>query len=201
MQNCKYFCALLLLVIYSILFQSVSSLSAQKPSVLWNNIFGGEGFESSGSIQATRDDKIIVVGTSSSFHPDNSYKTWLFKLDGNGELLWTKIYGDSGEVLRGRDVAETSDGGFILAGDFAPSGGGISLPYAIKTNTVGDIEWETTLGDSSNSGGAYGVIETSDSSYVLSGAVFTDSNGVDMLISKVDQNGNELWSYTNGDSG
>ena len=176
-------------------------LSAQKPSVQWNNIFGGQGFESTGSIQATREDNIIVVGSSSSIHPDGWHKFWLFKLDGNGEMLWSKIYGDSGEVLRGRDVVETSDGGFILTGSFIPSDGGNSFPYVIKTDNTGEVMWETTIGDSTNSGGAYGVIETRDGSYILSGAVFTDSNGVDMLLSKLDQSGNEIWSYTYGDRG
>jgi hypothetical protein len=97
--------------------------------ILWDKSFGGNSWEFGGKIYQTADGGFILGGASSS--GTNGNKTspffggpmyqwvggdfWLVRLDANGNKLWDQSFGGSGsEGIE--SLAQTSDGGFILAG-------------------------------------------------------------------------------------
>ncbi|MEA3505680.1 MAG: T9SS type A sorting domain-containing protein [Bacteroidota bacterium] len=82
---------------------------------IWSKTYGGVEDDRSFSIQNTADNNFVVAGFTSSFGAGN-YDMWLLKIDNAGDTLWTKTIGDD-KLNRARSVVQTSDGGYILAGD------------------------------------------------------------------------------------
>jgi hypothetical protein len=85
-------------------------------------------------------------------------------------------------------IAETGDGGILLAG-FSMSGG--SRPQAdawiARSTPTGELEWETSFGDSAYDDYAHSLIRLKDGTYLIGGI----GNG--MLLSRVDQDAKVLW--------
>jgi hypothetical protein len=119
------------------------------------------------------------------------------KINANGSLKWRKTFGGEGNDY-GLSVQQTSDGGYIIAGEADLSG--VSRPdaYLIKTNADGLEEWSRTFGGSETDR-AYCVQQTEDKGYILVGS--TDSFGAgaqDVYLVKTDAKGKMIWEKTYG---
>lgn len=105
------------------------------------------------------------------------------------QTQWEKTYGP----LYGFSVAQTSDGGYAIAGveavwETASRGGGSwtnNTFLLIKTDAVGEVRWRKNY----TRGNAYSVSLTNDGGYVLAG------RGESNLV-KVDSEGNMQWNKT-----
>ncbi|MCP4542202.1 MAG: PQQ-binding-like beta-propeller repeat protein [Chloroflexi bacterium] len=112
---------------------------------------------------------------------------------------WFKTYGgDRNDVCD--DVLLTDDGGYLLMGttnlQFQPVRRGDV--YLIKTDAAGKVLWEKTYEREGYQGGQT-VFHTSDGGLLISGgALSPDTNGMDVFLMKLDQDGNELWFKTVG---
>ncbi|MCD4793583.1 MAG: T9SS type A sorting domain-containing protein [Bacteroidales bacterium] len=88
---------------------------------IWNKTYGGTEDDRSFDIKPTLDNNYIIAGFTNScseVEPPNYYM-WLLKTDNEGDTLWTKTIGNEtfNRSCRARSVVQTSDGGYILAGD------------------------------------------------------------------------------------
>ena len=104
---------------------------------LWTKTYGGDKTEEGLSIQQTSDGGFIIGGGTNSFS-GNDYDVYLIRTDINGDTLWTRTYG--GDFYDyGRSVQQTSDSGFIIAGNTTSFGTGGSDVYLIRLDkeTVG----------------------------------------------------------------
>jgi hypothetical protein len=112
---------------------------------VWDKIFGGSGEDVGKSVQQTSDGGYIIVGSN----PYNvvSQGIWLIKTDANGNMVWDRIFGESG-WNEGKSVQQTSDGGYIITGSTYPYGvsGGNSAVWLIKTDGNGNKVWDRTFG-------------------------------------------------------
>jgi len=115
------------------------------------------------------------------------------------EKEWDRTFGGS-EDDYSYSVAETSDGGYIIAGRTSSYGAGYSDVWLIKTDDNGNKEWDKTFGGSEDDYG-YSVAETSDGGYVIVGTTRTYGSGfADVWLIKTDDNGNKEWDKTFGGS-
>jgi len=120
-------------------------------------------------------------------------------LDRYGSLKWEKLFG--GNKIDSPDhIEETSDGGFIIAGDTKSYGRGDSDVWLIKTDENGNEIWNRTYGGRYGDGALY-VEQTKDGGYIISGLTmsFSWEHYVPIgWIIKTDENGNEIWNKTIG---
>jgi hypothetical protein len=101
---------------------------------LWTRTYGriwGSNKDNWGySVAPTSDGGYIIAGWTSSFGT-GGYDVYLIKTDSNGDTLWTKTYGGSGDDF-GNSVAQTGDGGCIITGYTFSYGAGDGDVYLIK---------------------------------------------------------------------
>jgi len=83
----------------------------------------------------TSDGGYIVAGYTYSFGAGLS-DVYLVKTDAVGDTIWTRTYGGS-DWDYGHSVAQTSDGGYIVAGYTYSFGAGLFDVYLIKTDSLG----------------------------------------------------------------
>ncbi len=98
--------------------------------VLWNKTFGGPGNDWLRAIAQTQDGNYVIAGyTDSKGAGEND--VWLFKLAPDGELIWDRTYGDTGNEWA-RALAELPDGSLALAGDTYSMGSGAADVLVLK---------------------------------------------------------------------
>jgi hypothetical protein len=87
---------------------------------------------------------------------------------------WSRTYGGA-DLDSVEAVIQTSEGGYALAGRTKSFGSGDYEFWLIKTDSLGNLEWNKTYG----AGSAYAIVQTSDGGYVIGGSrlVKTDSGG------------------------
>ena len=122
---------------------------------LWNKSIPGMSIARSIAIA---DNGYVVVGTP---------LVKIVKLNTDGDTVWTKTFGGS-ENEEGRDIKETYDGGYIIAGWTESFASGGSDVYLVKTDVNGNEEWTSVYGLAYNEY-AGAVHQTSDSGYIIAG--------------------------------
>lgn len=168
-------------------------------NMLWNRTFNNNRWDYGFSVQQTSDGGFILLGFTGSILCDEGSDLWLIKTDGEGNMLWNRTFGGN-DCDYGYSVQQTSDGGFILAGQTGSFGAGKSELWLIKTDGEGKMLWNRTFGGSGSDGGA-SVQQTSDGGFILLGE--TESFGVggpDFWLIKTDTEGNMVWNRTFGGS-
>jgi hypothetical protein len=170
-----------------------ANLFAQAPDTLWTKTYGGTDYDDGESVQQTSDGGYIIAGGARSFGAGLS-DVYLIKTDVHGDTLWTRAYGGT-DYDHGYSVQQTSDGGYIVAGETKSFGAGNWDVYLIKIDASGDTLWTRTYGGTS-SDGALSVQCTSDGGYIIVG--YTSSFGSGVYLIKTDANGDTLWAKTYG---
>ena len=87
-------------------------------------------------IQETSDGNFILIGYTSEWIGDTN-DLFLVKLNPAGDTLWSRIYGGEDEDA-GYSVDQTSDGGYIIAGETKSFGAGNYDLWLLKTDSLGD---------------------------------------------------------------
>ncbi|KQC14679.1 MAG: hypothetical protein APR63_13730 [Desulfuromonas sp. SDB] len=154
---------------------------------LWAHTIGGNHHDYGHSIQQTDDGGYIITGHTLSYG-DAAAKVYLIKTDENGVAIWKKFYGGGAEDV-GHSVQQTSDGGYIIAGNTCYSAAGHYDIYLIKTDSDGVVLWTKTFGGAGGDEG-YTVQQTTDGGYIIAG--YTSSYGAgsyDVWLIKTDENG------------
>jgi hypothetical protein len=165
-------------------------------NIVWSRVFTSISSQDYGkSVIQTSDGGYVIAGTSSS-------KMYLIKLDGNGNHEWnTRIQGDTvNHTFRGHSIEETNDGGFIVTGLQNLDGSTTTYAFLIKTDSLGNLEWNKRYGKQGRENVGHSVKELSDGSLVVVGstASFSFSNLLDVYLFKTDSQGNELWAKSFG---
>jgi len=126
----------------------------------------------------------------------------------NGMVLFTDRNGtfqsgynfDNGGDESFADGIQMSDGSFLLAGTSNGAGHGLRDMFLVKMSVMGSLVWKKLLGTTGNDG-ATQLLKTSDG-FLLYG--YSDGVGAgdrDLLLIKLNANGDSLWSRTFGGSG
>jgi hypothetical protein len=154
-------------------------------NVIWQRTYGGSLSDGAMSAEPTADGGYIVAGWTASFGA-GSEDVWVLKLDRDGNIIWQKTYGDTGQDVA-LSVQPTGDGGYIVAGAAANHGG-----WVLKLDANGNVDWQKTYGGSTNS-----IQPTADGGYVVAGGIGGSALDIgDAWILKLDTGGNITWQRT-----
>lgn len=140
-------------------------------NALWSNIYPGSWQSECYDIQATADGGFIMTGTETSHETDGDLL--LAKLDGNGNLLWKKLYGTT-EMESGEYIQQLQDGGYIIAG-MSAAAGSYDI-YTVRTNSTGDSLWTIITGGGSDDRG-HAVSIMPNGSFMVSGWTWSYGQG------------------------
>jgi hypothetical protein len=172
-------------------------------NVEWKRTYGGDGDRRADSIEQTIDGGYILAGSTTS--SATGVDVCLVKVGSAGNVVWERTYGDVTHEAA-RSVAQTTDGGYILAGHTStwqegepdPENGPVDV-YLMRTDDQGNLEWEQTFGREGDEF-AYAVQQTVDGGYILGGFEYysPDDAGDNVYLIKTDALGNLQWEGTYG---
>jgi len=165
-------------------------------NISWAKTYGGTDGDLAFSVQQTSDGGYIVAGHTRSFVASN-YDIFLIKTYANGNIQWAKTYGGTNDDYAS-SVQQTSDGGYIVAGETNSFGAGAGDAFLIKTDANGNVQWAKTYGGTDGDL-ASSVQQTSDGGYIVLGRTNSfGAGGRDIFLIKTYANGNIQWAKTYG---
>ena len=195
-------------------------MSKLNPSgkTLWIKYFGGSGYDSFFGVIQNDNGNLTAVGITNSNDGDVSgnhggdYDGWVVKLSANGNLLWQKCYGGSGDDQL-TSVTKASGNTFVAAGFSTSNDGDVNGNHGdydgwvVKSNKNGNILWSKCIG-----GNAYddifGINKVAGNYYVAAGGTASNDGDIsgnhggdeDAFAVRLDDNGNLSWLKCYGGS-
>jgi len=171
--------------------------------LLWERTCGGMY---AAEVKETGDGGYVAVGTTPGLDnghvdSDTDWDMYLVKVGGQGNLLWSKVYGHTKEDY-GASVDLTPDGGYILAGTstFSPD----TDVLIVKVDAEGAVEWERTL-DLGEGEHGYGIQSSPLGGFLVAAGGYTYGPDLRVLWShylvRLDGGGEVLWTKTLQDLG
>ncbi|MBA7479845.1 hypothetical protein ES707_15286 [subsurface metagenome] len=99
----------------------------------WDKTFGGSDYDMAGSLQQTTDGGYIIAGFTVSYGVNGD--GYLVKTDASGNMEWEKTIGGS-ETDYAYSVRQTTDGGYIMAGQTSSYGASSTDVYLVKLSPL-----------------------------------------------------------------
>jgi hypothetical protein len=160
---------------------------------------------------------------------DGSTDLWVVKTDAAGNIQWQTLLGGDGFEGSGSGIRQLPDGGFIIAtsstqttntstpnGDVTDTYHGQTDGWLVRLDVNGQKLWDNLLGGINSdffngiellSDGNFLVTGNTNSFHTQDGDITNFAHGVgliprpDVLVMKVDQNGNRIWDKEYGSFG
>jgi len=209
----NYFCAFTLCAILT--------LSGQETDVVWQKDIKSSTQDFLSQVTTTIDQQYLITGSSiqsdklqQTSKQNNGYDFHLIKLNQQGNEVWEKYFSGQNHDYLSATVT-TQDGGFLLVGtsysgkglDKKEDSRGGSDIWLIRINESGDELWQKTLGSSCDEE-ARAVIQTTDLGFFVAGSFVSAQDSKmkgygskDVLITKLDKDGKELFQLILGGKG
>jgi hypothetical protein len=165
----------------------------------WEKAFGGYYNDIAECVEQTEDGGYIIAGmTASQGAGLNDF--YLIKTDALGDIEWVKNFGGYADDIA-YSVQQTADNGYIIAGYTESYGAGDTDFYLVKTDALGNEEWEKTFGGN-DAEVAYSIGQTADGGYILTGQTYSyDVGGGDIYLVKTNNTGTREWEQIYGGAG
>ena len=161
--------------------------TTQAPAMVWQNTYGGPGRDIGSTAIRTNDGGYAITGSMTASKAilydnktilNNVSNIFLVKTDASGKELWDKAYGAG----YGYSVIQTSDGGYMIAGELNADTNKI---YLVKADANGNELWNMSYGGDKYYT-AKSLAQTGDGGYVLAGSTNSYGKGdMDVYLVKV----------------
>jgi hypothetical protein len=137
---------------------------------------------------------LLLCGTS--YNSNGQVSPFVIKVDVNGDTVWQRTFSFPSQALI-KYADKTTDGGFVFSGQIVDEFGENNC-FVFKTDSDGNLIWYKSIGDFQNqyfkqlitaeSGGFWGIGDT-----------YATNESMDILLLKLDENGNEVFRKQYGD--
>ena len=162
----------------------------------WDKTFDEDENDIAYSLIQTEDGGYAIAG-STGLRVWGETNCWVIKLDVKGNMEWDSNFGGTGwdETY---SIIQTKDEGFIAIGCVWSKGAGRGDVRVAKLNKRGNLVWDKTFGGRENDE-AYSIIQTEDRGYAVAGfTVLEETGDRDILVIKLDKEGNKVWDRAFG---
>jgi hypothetical protein len=179
---------------------------------IWSKTFGGVLDESIAAVQKIKDGGYFLVGNRvdpNDFVADpeeagyggfaGRSNIFVVKTDGEGDEIWSHTLESPFNVLASAGFQLEQGGYFVLATVvyFPQEGDDLLL---VMLDEDGNEVWRKIWEEGSL--GGYTMLQDSEGNFIVTGLVeLEDDMGADILLIKIDAQGNELWQRKIGDPG
>ena len=181
------------LFIFCLFFLSIS-VFAQTP-IRFIHTYGNFSYNYGMSVHQEADTGYVILANVTGNSGNNNIQ--LFKIDKNGGYVWSKLYADSA-IFWGESLKRTPDHGYLITGYTNKTDTAGYDVMLIKTDSVGNKEWEHYYGGTDWDFGN-DVTIASDSNYLVCGSTYSYGAGnTDMYLLKINTQGDTLWTKTFG---
>ena len=175
----------------------------QIPELNWFHAYGGKFKDAAISTIENENHEFITVGFGQINKNDNN-DVFVIKTSSRGDTIWTKYYA-SNSFEGGKSIISHDDN-YLIAGESSHQDDGQGWDInVICIDDIGNELWRRKFKTQDNEIGRK-IIEAEEDSFMILGtssAVQGDEERI--LVMKIDENGNELWSkiftgnkYTSG---
>lgn len=150
----------------------------------------------------TSDGGFIGSGSTRSYGVGNGH-IYLIRYNAQGDVLWTKTHASPGNKSLAASIIPAGPGAFLIAGYAQIANGQPGGSYefmAMKINEDGDSIWSRCYGTSGEER-ATSISPTSDGGFVLAGISKDNSGFGDVMLVRINANGDTLWTRRHGSAG
>ncbi len=167
---------------------------------LWRKSFGGDSYFAGEDLVALDNDGFLMVGSKGA--DKNNVKSWIIKLDNNGETVWERFIE---EDINGccKSIKKLPDGGFAITGQMAKNSKNDCDMWVARLNSNFESMWMSNVPSPNMKVWPECICCSPDSCFMLvgwQGTCFGDINvddptfDYDMLLVKMDKKGKVLWT-------
>ncbi|MCH2044213.1 MAG: PKD domain-containing protein, partial [Saprospiraceae bacterium] len=149
--------------------------------------YGGTGDETLRDIIVTQDGGFMAVGYTTSFG-SGSRDGYVLKTDYDGNVQWSLAIGENRDDLFS-NVLQDPDGSYVLVGYTGDATNVNRTHWMIKLSNTGTLLWAVDLGGI-NLNYSY-IARANNGDYLVGG--YDNSSNNEMIITRVDPNGNVQW--------
>jgi uncharacterized repeat protein (TIGR01451 family) len=185
-------------------------------AIEWQKTYEGTYDEDANSLILTSDGGYAISGTANMF--TGTANALILKISSTGVLQWQKQIGGS-SADRGWQLAETTDGGFVITGETigTPDGDFAGLTnhgdydlFVAKLSSTGTFLWAKIYGGNQHERG-FVIRQLSDGNLLVAGRAVSDNGDVtgnhnnydagDYWVLKLTPAGNVIWKKCYGGDG
>ena len=140
----------------------------------------------------TRDGGYVCIGKR---RQGQSLYFYAMKTDSAGQMLWEHTYGLPG-YGHGYAIEQTADGGFVMSGvsDGDGTGTGLVVPYVVKTDSGGQVQWQKNYAQPGLHGPAH-IIPSKYGGYYLWGSLEQQPVAEQYYLHRLDSAGTVIWTH------
>jgi hypothetical protein len=161
---------------------------------LFSRSYGGPFYDVGAEILETDDGGYLILGTTGSAL-NSTTDFYLLKIDEALDYSWSLPIG-AGDVDQGTCMVRTGDN--YLLGGYSKYTETTYDFQLYKVNGDGQVLWSTSYGDEGWDFGSKMTIDDDGNIYFLGTTHQDTEGGTDLLLFKIDEDGNELWSERYG---
>ena len=154
-------------------------------NIQWNRTYGGTNSDYGQAIVQVEDRGYAIACRTDSFGA-GGFDFWLVKTDSAGNIQWNQTYGGKNDDAA-YSLAQTSDKGYAMVGCTRSTGAGSNDFWLVKTDSVGNMQWNRTYGGVDSEQGNC-VIQASNRGYALAGS------GYDLWLIKTEVESGVAWT-------
>jgi len=166
-------------------------INQARGQTIFDSIYHESGNESGMSVKQTTDGGYLIGG----YNDNGNYNSRIYfiKTNENGSILWSYQH-PGGGWNNGYSVLQSSDGGYVIAGQDNLNNNAAFRVALIKLDSAGTLQWSKSFSYGGLWNYGYSLAETADNGFVITGC----AGNSQIYMIKTDASGNTQWQKTYG---